>query len=170
SFSGMFIFIEKSSFIYMEYFKADHRLFPFLFGANVLVMIGMTRLNIKLVQKFQPRSILKTGITIQFFAGLALLGLSFHPNILAVFIVMTLYVGILGLIFGNGMALALEFFKHDSGVANSVIGVTEFTIAGVIGYVASSYHTGELTPVFFMMSLTSLMAILALQMRPKRLN
>ncbi|MDD5117674.1 MAG: MFS transporter, partial [Sulfuricurvum sp.] len=42
SFSGMFIFIEKSSFIYMEYFKADHRLFPFLFGANVLVMIGMT--------------------------------------------------------------------------------------------------------------------------------
>jgi DHA1 family bicyclomycin/chloramphenicol resistance-like MFS transporter len=170
SFSGMFIFIEKSSFIYMEYFKADHRLFPFLFGANVLVMIGMTRLNIKLVQKFQPRSILKTGITIQFFAGLTLLGISIYPNIVAVFIVMTLYVGILGLIFGNGMALALDFFKHDSGVANSVIGVTEFTIAGVIGYIASSFHTGELTPVFLMMSSTPLMAILALGLKPKQLS
>ncbi|MDD2266684.1 multidrug effflux MFS transporter [Sulfuricurvum sp.] len=170
SFSGMFIFIEKSSFIYMEYFRADHRLFPFLFGANVLVMIGMTRLNIKLVKTFQPRSILKTGITVQFIAGLTLLGISFHPNIVAVFVVMTLYVGILGLIFGNGMSLALEFFKHDSGVANSVIGVTEFTIAGVIGYIASSFNTGELTPVFVMMSLTSFMAILALRLNVKQLS
>ncbi|MFA6396610.1 MAG: multidrug effflux MFS transporter [Sulfurimonas sp.] len=163
SFSGMFIFIEKSSFIYMEYFRVDRHIFPILFGSNVLVMIFMTRLNIKLVKKFHPRTILITGITIQFIASLILLVISFHPNIIAVFVAMTLYVGILGLIFGNGVALALDFFKSDSGVATSVIGVTEFTIAGFIGFIAASIHTGELTTIFLMMSATSLIALLVLK-------
>jgi len=169
SFSGMFIFIEKSSFIYMEYFHASKQLFPFLFGANVLVMILLTRLNIKMVRAYEPKSILSIGMLIQFIAGITLYFLSYSPNILAVFCAMTIYVGVLGLIFGNGIALALEFFKNDSGVANSVIGVSEFTIAGSIGFIASTIHTGALTPIFAMMATTPLLAILSLLLlRPKR--
>jgi MFS transporter, DHA1 family, multidrug resistance protein len=168
SFSGMFIFIEKSSFIYMEYFHASKTLFPFLFGANVLVMIFLTRLNIRLIQKHSPKKILTVGMYIQFLAGMSLVYFSYHPNILGVFITMTIYIGILGTIFGNGIASALEYFKNDSGVANSVIGVTEFTIAGLIGFVASTIHTGELTPIFTMMAITPLLAILSLTFIPKR--
>lgn len=164
SFSGMFIFIEKSSFIYMEYFHASKQLFPFLFGANVLVMILLTRLNIKMVRTYEPKNILMVGMSIQLIAGLTLYAISYSPNILAVFFVMTIYVGILGLIFGNGIALALEFFKNDSGIANSVIGVTEFTIAGSIGFIASSIHTGTLVPIFAMMAATPLLAILSLRL------
>lgn len=167
SFSGMFIFIEKSSFIYMEYFRASKQLFPFLFGANVLVMILLTRLNIKMVRTYEPKNILSVGMFIQFIAGMTLYFLSYSPNILAVFCAMTIYVGVLGLIFGNGIALALEFFKNDSGVANSVIGVSEFTIAGSIGFIASTIHTGTLTPIFAMMATTPLLAILSLRiLRP----
>lgn len=162
SFSGMFIFIEKSSFIYMEYFHASKHLFPVLFGANVLVMIFLTRFNIRLVQKYEPKNILTIGMYIQLVAGITLFGLSFSPNMIVIFAVMTVYVGILGIIFGNGIASALEFFKNDSGVANSVIGVTEFTIAGGIGFVASTIHSVELTPIFVMMAITPLLAILSL--------
>jgi DHA1 family bicyclomycin/chloramphenicol resistance-like MFS transporter len=164
SFSGMFIFIEKSSFIYMEYFHASKALFPFLFGANVLVMILLTRLNIKMVRTYEPKNILMVGMSIQLIAGLVLYALSYFPNILAVFFAMTIYVGILGLIFGNGIALALEFFKNDSGIANSVIGVTEFTLAGAIGFIASSIHTGTLAPIFAMMAATPLLAILSIKL------
>ncbi|MGE4471372.1 MAG: multidrug effflux MFS transporter [Sulfuricurvum sp.] len=164
SFSGMFIFIEKSSFIYMEYFHVSKQLFPFLFGANVLVMIALTRLNIKMVQTYEPKTILSAGMTIQLAAGTVLLLLSFSPNLPAVFFAMTIYVGILGIIFGNGIALALEFFKNDSGVANSVIGVTEFTIAGTIGFIASSIHTGTLIPIFAMMAATPLLALFSLRL------
>ncbi|MFA6630118.1 MAG: multidrug effflux MFS transporter [Sulfuricurvum sp.] len=164
SFSGMFIFIEKSSFIYMEYFHVSKQLFPFLFGANVLVMIALTRLNIKMVQTHEPKTILSAGMTIQLAAGTVLLLLSFSPNLPAVFFAMTIYVGILGIIFGNGIALALEFFKNDSGVANSVIGVTEFTIAGTIGFIASSIHTGTLIPIFAMMAATPLLALFSLRL------
>ena len=164
SFSGMFIFIEKSSFIYMEYFHVSKQLFPFLFGANVLVMIALTRLNIKMVQTYEPKTILSAGMTIQLAAGTVLLLLSFSPNLPAVFFAMTIYVGILGIIFGNGIALALEFFKNDSGVANSVIGVTEFTIAGTIGFIASCIHTGTLIPIFAMMAATPLLALFSLRL------
>lgn len=163
SFSGMFIFIEKSSFIYMEYFHVTKTLFPILFGANVLVMIVFTRLNIKMVRTYEPKTILAVGMSIQFIAGVILYAISYSPNILAVFLAMTIYVGILGVIFGNGIALALEFFKNDSGVANSVIGVSEFTFAGSIGFIASTIHTGTLIPIFAMMAATSFLALLSLK-------
>ena len=164
-FSGMFIFIEKSSFIYMEYFSLTKEVFPFLFGANVLMMIILTKVNMRLVQNIDPKKVLKFGVTMQFIASLFLITISFtEPSVYIVFVGIVAYVGSLGLIFGNAMALALEYFKKDSGVANSVIGVTEFTIGGVIGFVASLIHSETLTPVFIMMAFTALCSLLSLRL------
>lgn len=163
-FSGMFIFIEKSSFIYMEYFGVNASWFPFLFGANVLLMIIFTKLNMRWVQKIEPSLILYWGVSLQVFSGIALVLVSFEANLYVVFFFMILYVGSLGLIFGNAMALALEYFKKDSGVATSVIGVTEFSLAGVIGFLASLIHSSQLTPVFLMMCATALCSFLSLRL------
>jgi DHA1 family bicyclomycin/chloramphenicol resistance-like MFS transporter len=131
-------------------------------------MILLTRYNIKLVEQFEPKNILKVGLIIQFIAGIILSFIaSTFPNLIAVTFFITIYVGILGIIFGNGIATALEYFKHDSGIANSVIGVTEFTIAGFIGFLTSLIHTKELMPIFIMMSFTSLFALLALKIKSK---
>ena len=163
-FSGMFIFIEKSSFIYMEYFLVSKEYFPLFFGANVLMMILLTKVSMKLIQTIDTRNILKFGIILQLIAGLALVIFSFDASIYTIFASMVLYVGSLGFIFGNAMALALDYFKEDAGVANSVIGVTEFTIAGIIGFLASLIHSDTLTPVFLMMVCTSALALLSLRL------
>lgn len=164
AFSGMFIFIEKSSFIYMEYFSISADIFPFFFGANVLMMIILTKVNMKLVQNIDPSKILSFGVILQVVSAIALIVFSFNAAIYTIFISMVFYIGSLGFIFGNAMALALEYFKQDSGVANSVIGVTEFTIAGVIGFLASLVHTGELTPVFLMMLGTGVLSLISLKL------
>lgn len=115
-FSGMFVFIEKSSFIYMEHFGASQSLFPLLFGANVAVMIALTRLNIKLVRRYTPHALMRLGLFVQLAAGSVLMALAYaDAPMLPVFATMTLYVGILGIIFGNGVASALEFFWQDAG-------------------------------------------------------
>lgn len=163
-FSGMFIFIEKSSFIYMEYFLISKEYFPLFFGANVLMMIILTKVSMKLIQTIETKKVLKFGIILQLIAGLALVGFSFEASIYTIFASMVLYVGSLGFIFGNAMALALDYFKEDSGVANSVIGVSEFTIAGIIGFLASLVHSETLTPVFLMMVATSLLALISLRL------
>jgi len=163
-FSGMFIFIEKSSFIYMEYFLISKEYFPLFFGANVLMMIILTKVSMKLIQSIETKKVLKFGIILQLIAGLALVGFSLDASIYTIFASMVLYVGSLGFIFGNAMALALDYFKEDSGVANSVIGVSEFTIAGIIGFLASLVHSETLTPVFLMMVATSLLALISLRL------
>lgn len=163
-FSGMFIFIEKSSFIYMEYFLISKEYFPLFFGANVLMMIILTKVSMKLIQTIETKKVLKFGIILQLISGLALVGFSFDASIYTIFASMVLYVGSLGFIFGNAMALALDYFKEDSGVANSVIGVSEFTIAGIIGFLASLVHSETLTPVFLMMVATSLLALISLRL------
>lgn len=164
AFSGMFIFIGKSSFIYLEYFKVSKEVFPFLFGSNVLMMIILTKVNIKLIQNIDPKSILKLGIILQLFSSFILIFFSFNPSIYFIFTSIVIYVGSLGFIFGNAMALALEFFKKDSGVANSVIGVTEFTIGGIIGFLASLIHSNSLSHIFIMMSITSLLSLISLKL------
>lgn len=148
----------------MEYFKVSTETFPFLFGANVLVMILLTKINMRLVQNINPATMLKVGVTMQLLAGLALIVFSFEASLYVIFSCMVIYVGSLGFIFGNGMALALEYFKKDTGVANAVIGVSEYTIGGIIGFLASLIHTGDLTPVFLMMAGTSSLALLSLKL------
>ena len=164
AFSGMFIFIEKSSFIYMEYFSISKDIFPLLFGSNVLMMIVLTKLSMKLIETIETKIVLKYGIILQMLSAISLIVFSYESNFYPIFISMIFYVGSLGFIFGNAMALALDFFKEDTGVANSVIGITEFTIAGIIGFLASLIHTGELTPVFLMMLGTSVLAFLSLKL------
>ena len=164
AFSGMFIFIEKSSFIYMEYFSISTDVFPFLFGANVLLIIILTRINMKLIHKINPKRMLMFGVLLQLLAGLFLVLFSFNASVITIFILIVTYIGSIGFIFGNATVSALEFFKTDSGVANSVIGVTEFTIAGIIGFLASLIHTGELTPIFLMMIGTSFLSLLSLRL------
>jgi DHA1 family bicyclomycin/chloramphenicol resistance-like MFS transporter len=164
AFSGMFIFIGKSSFIYMEYFNISSEIFPFFFGSNVLMMIILTKVNIKLIQNINLEKILYLGIIIQIISSIFLIAFSLDANLYTIFFSMIFYVGSLGFIFGNSMALALEYFKNNSGVASSVIGVTQFTIAGIIGFLASLVHTGELTPIFLMMLSTALLAFLSLRL------
>lgn len=163
AFAGMFIFIQKSPFIYMEYFSISQDIFPLFFAANVLTMIVFTRINIKLIKDIPPAQILKYGIYLQIFAGLVLIVISFNPNLYAVLIFLMLYIGSLGFIFGNAMACALDFFKKDAGVANAVIGISEFSIGGLIGFLASLIETTNLTPIFIMMSITALLALFALK-------
>jgi DHA1 family bicyclomycin/chloramphenicol resistance-like MFS transporter len=164
AFSGMFIFIEKSSFIYMEYFSISKDIFPLLFGSNVLMMIILTKLSMKLIETIETKIVLKYGIILQMLSALSLLGFSDGLNFYPIFISMIFYIGSLGFIFGNAMALALDFFKEDTGVANSVIGISEFAIAGIIGFLASLVHTGELSAVFLMMLSTSVLAFLSLRL------
>ncbi|XOB63812.1 MFS transporter [Campylobacterota bacterium DY0563] len=160
--SGMFIFIGKSSFIYMEYFNISKNIFPFLFGSNVLMMIILTKVNIKLIQKTNPKDILKIGILLQIISSFALVIFSYNPPIHLIFILMVIYIGSLGFIFGNAMALALDFFKKDSGVANSVIGVTEFLIAGFVGFLSSLIDNNSLTSIFLLMCITAFLSFFSL--------
>lgn len=154
-FSGLFVFITKSSFIYMEYFQVDPNTFTVLFGLNVLSLIILSRLNIKLLQKYSTFSILIKGVSLQLAAGIILFAFGSMHTVSSVLILMMVYIGTLGFVFANSISLLLEDFGDISATANALNGVIGFIVAAIIGFFASLIHDGTLGSIFALMVSTS---------------
>lgn len=178
AFSGMFVFITSSAFAYMEYFSVSVQLFPFLFGANVLVMMLMNRINVRALNHYPASSILTTGLCIQLVCAIALVIASYlEPSLYLIVMLNMLFVGSLGLIAANATAGTLNFFPDISGTATAVIGVTEFTLGALVGILWSYLHELEfiashqysLSPMAWVMASCALLGLLGLKLlsRPK---
>jgi DHA1 family bicyclomycin/chloramphenicol resistance-like MFS transporter len=172
AFSGMFVFITSSAFTYMEYFSVSVQLFPFLFGANVLVMMLMNRINVWALDRYESKHILTTGLIIQLTCGVGLIIASYIQADLYVIVPLNmLFVGSLGLIAANATAGTLNFFPEISGTATAVIGVTEFTLGALVGllwsylhelqFIATQQHT--LSPMAWVMTACALIGLIGLK-------
>jgi len=146
-FSAMFIFISKSAFVYMEYFKVSPDFFPFFFGADVVFVMMMARLNIKLIKRYEILSIIKVAIFVQFVISVFLLIELLEPTLFAMFVLLTAHVSMLGLVYGNLNALILENFPKIPATATALIGVLNFIIGAISATLVTLFHDGTLMPV-----------------------
>ncbi len=169
--SALFIFITKSSFIYMEYYKLDSIYFSLLFGLNAVGLIIATKLNIILLEKHSSIKLFLYAIIFQMLIAGSLFFLS-SLNILPIMIIgFVLYVSTLGLIFANVLSLLLEHFKTISATATALNGVIGFSISALVGFIASLFHDGGLDNIFYLMisiSFISLVILLILIQRKKK--
>jgi len=159
-FAGVFIFISKAAFIYIEYFEVSTDLFPLFFGADMIFIMLMAKINIRLLQRFEVISIIKFGIFMQFLISIMLIIALMHPNLWIMFFLLTLYVGMLGIITGNLTALILEHFPHNSGTASATLGVFNVTAGGVIASIVTLFHDGTLFSVSIGIFITTTLSYL----------
>lgn len=173
AFSGMFVFITSSAFTYLEYYSVSVEVFPFLFGANVLIMMLMNRINVWALNHYSSKQILSTGLMLQLSCGLALIICSYSNAPLFLIVPLNMiFVGSLGLIAANATAGTLSFFPNISGTATAVIGVTEFTLGAIMGVLWSYFHelqfaiTGQhtLSPMAWVMTSCALLGLLGLKL------
>lgn len=153
--SGLYTFITSSSFIYMEHFHISATQFSLFFGLNVLMIMFFGRLNAWLVKRKEPLHLLRLGVMMQAFFG----GMMFMLNdqsLYVLFPLFGLYVGMLGFIFSNAVSLTLEFFPTISASANAIIGVLQYSVGALMGFIASTLHDGTLFPITGVMMLVSL--------------
>lgn len=172
AFCGMFVFITSSAFTYLEYFSVSVQQFPFLFGANVVIMMLMNRINVWALNYYSSTSILTVGLLIQFACGIALMIASYNqPNLYLIVALNMLFVGSLGLIAANATTGTLNFFPDISGTATAVIGVMEFTLGAIVGifwsylhdlqFVTTQQHT--LSPMAWVMASCALIGLISLK-------
>lgn len=154
--SGMYTFITSSSFIYMEHFHVSPNQFALFFALNVTLLMIVGRVNAWLVKYKDPLWLLRIGMSAQALIGIALF-LAHEQSIYVIFPLIGLYIGTLGLVFGNSVSLALEFFPSISASANAIIGVLQYSVGALMGFVASSLHNGTLFPITCVMMIVSLL-------------
>ncbi|WP_075602661.1 multidrug effflux MFS transporter [Saccharicrinis aurantiacus] len=149
SMSGLYIFLTSSSFIYIEYFGIDRSLFPYLFGANILLNILLSFLNTFLLKRYRPRYILRAGLLLELIAGIIILVSvsQAEPELWWVFSGIVLFIGSLGLVFGNGTAVILNINPKVSSSANATIGISRFLLSFIIGSVISLFKAENLIPI-----------------------
>ena len=160
SFAAMFVFITDSAFFYMEYFGASSAVFPVLFGANVVVMISLNRLNILLLRRYDSPAMMRAGLLLQLGAVLVLLMLVLLEALTlgrAVPLIM-LAVGAVALIIPNALASFLSLFERDAGAATGLNGALQFTLAGLAGGLVTLLHTSSALPMALTMTVCSLCA------------
>ena len=162
-FSGFFILISKSSFIFIEYFKISTDHFPFYFGFNFIILIIMTRVNVSLLKSFEPVFIIKIAIIIQIIAGI-LMAINYKDiSLFQMVFYMATYMSMMAFIFGNCLALALENFSKNAGVASSVVGVLQFGLGAIISSIVLSFHSGTFLPIALSISFLSIISFLIIR-------
>jgi MFS transporter, DHA1 family, multidrug resistance protein len=158
SFGGFFIIIAKTSFIYIEYFKIPTDYFPFFFGINFIVLMLMIKVNLILLKKYSPVELIKIAILVQVISG-GLFALNYENITLVLTVILIAsYMSMMAFIFGNCMALTLEHFPKNAGVASGVIGVLQFGLGAIISSIALSFHDATFFPIGAAICIISILA------------
>ena len=169
AFSGMFVFITASPYLYLEHFQQSASMFPWLFGANVAVVMVMNRLNMTLLKHYTPERLMSIGIAIQFTAAVALLLLSLKPEYFTLATALPLlmtFVGSLGLITANTMGTVMQHFRDVAASATALMGVIQFSGGALAGLLWGQLHNGTPMPMMAVCLLTaSLSAVFFLAAR-----
>lgn len=155
AYAGMFSFITASPSVYMVFFEVSASVYPILFGMNVLMMIVVNRINVRLLNYYEPPCLLRLGQLIQVaVGGLMLLYILLSPAPLLTLIVggVMLFIGAQALIVSNAVASTVEFFPHSSATATAVLGSFGFLSGAASGLLVSSLGDGSLWPMISVMS------------------
>ncbi len=163
SFGGFFIIIAKTSFIYIEHFKIETDYFPFFFGINFILLILMIKVNVNLLKKYNDLLILKTAILVQIIVGIIFTLTQENISLILIVILIASYMSMMAFIFGNCMALALEHFPKNAGVASGVIGVLQFGLGAIISSLALSFHNDTFLPISLSITIISIISYLIIR-------
>ncbi|WP_379866514.1 multidrug effflux MFS transporter [Marinobacter sp. M5B] len=159
-FSTLLLFITHSSFIYQEWYGLSNGMFSILFAANIALMAMLNLINRWFLRKYVSVELLRIQVILQFLSLVALVtvvGLGGPLWLVAACIILA--VGWQGGIIPNNMANALEFFPHIGGTAAALLGASQYTIAGGISALSTTFGGDTLVPIVVSMLICSACAM-----------
>jgi len=133
TFSGLFSYLSASPFLFQETYGFDAQQYGLLFAANSLgVVIGVQAAS-RLAARFGPQWVLAVSTGVLVLAAIAIVvtdqfGLGLWGTVIPLFVFMTAC----GFTFPCVQVLALDRHGKAAGTAASIIGATNFGVAGII--------------------------------------
>lgn len=132
SFGALFTYVSSSSFVFQSVYHLSAQQFSFVFGANSIGIVAFGQLNGRLVNRFDPRRLLATGLGIAAVSGaLLVLAVLTGAGLFAVLIPLLFSVSSIGMIMPNATTLTLSNYPDAAGSASALLGFGQFLIGGV---------------------------------------
>ncbi|KJL25880.1 Bicyclomycin resistance protein [Microbacterium oxydans] len=133
TFSGLFSYLSASPFLFQVTHGLDAQQYGLLFAVNSLGVVVGVQTASRLAARFGPQWVMAYSTAVLLLAGVAIivtdqLGLGLWGTVVPLFVFMTAC----GFTFPNVQVLALDRHGKAAGTAASIIGATNFGVAGLI--------------------------------------
>ena len=123
----------------------------------------MIKVNVNLLKVYHPSELVRMAILIQIIsAGLLTLNYENISLVLTVILIAS-YMSMMAFIFGNCMALTLEHFPKNAGVASGVVGVLQFGLGAIISSIALNFDNNGFFVIAFSITFLSIISFLIIR-------
>jgi len=161
--SGLFAYIAGASFVLQGRYGLDQQEFALVFGAGAVALIGTTQLNVVLLRRFTPATIVVWALTASAllgatFVGLAAAGVGGLP---AFVVPVWAILAAMGLVIPNAPALALSRHKEAAGTSAALLGAGQFGLGAAVAPLVGVLGNDELA-LAVVMTVGVVIALLAL--------
>ena len=132
--SGLFAYIAAAPFVLQGRYGLDQQSFALVFGAGAVALIGATQLNVVLLKRFTPQTIVVWALVASslaglFFVGLSAAGVGGLPSFL---VPVWLILAAMGLVIPNAPALALSRHPDAAGTSAALLGAAQFGLGAAV--------------------------------------
>jgi DHA1 family bicyclomycin/chloramphenicol resistance-like MFS transporter len=161
--SGLFAYIAGASFVLQGHYGLDQQAFALVFGAGAVALIGATQLNVVLLRRFGPQTIVVWALVAATIAGVVFVGISFsHVGGLLGFVLpVWAILAAMGLVIPNAPALALSRHPDAAGTAAALLGAAQFGLGAAVAPLVGVLGNGEVA-LALVMTVGMVIALLAL--------
>ena len=159
--AGLFAYVAGWPFVFIQLFHVRPEHFWVFFGTNAAGLIASSQVNGWLVQRADPRRVLRGGLVAAAVAGTVLLftartGLGGFPGIL---VPLFAFLCCFGFVVPTSTALAMAPHGRVAGNASAVLGSVQFAVSGGAGVVVSLLHNGTAVPMAAAMATAGVAAL-----------
>jgi len=133
SFAVMMAYISSSPFVYQNVVGLDEVGYGLAFGVNAAGLIGLGWVASHLVDRWSPRSMVRTAVAVQL-AGTATFLVLALADVPAWLLPVPIFVAVAsnGAIMGNSAALAMAEVRPVAGTGSAVLGFAQFGLGALV--------------------------------------
>jgi MFS transporter, DHA1 family, multidrug resistance protein len=140
--------LSGSPFVIHDLYGASPQLYSVMFATNALGLVLASQANRALLRRLEPRAILRSALSVQALAGVALLVVvAAGGGVWGIVPLLFVVVASLGLVFPNATALALADHPHVAGSASGLLGVLQFIVGAATAPLVGAGGTATALPM-----------------------
>lgn len=145
--ASLFAFISGSPFVYMQLHGVSQQHYGWLFGFNAFGMILASQLNRLLLRWLSTRTVMVGALFFNVTMAVLLVVFAAQASLPVLVGLLWLCLATGPLIGANAMAIAMGRAGNHRGTASSVMGVTQFAVAGLASAAVGLLHDGTVYPM-----------------------
>jgi DHA1 family bicyclomycin/chloramphenicol resistance-like MFS transporter len=170
-FSALFAYVAGSSFVFMNLYKVDAKVYGWIFAFLSVGFIGTTQLNSLLLRRFSSKNITFTALSLQTVVGAVffILVLNQVVSLAGMVTLLFLFLGCVGFVGPNTSALALAPFERNAGTASALMGALQMGFGSVISVVLGLINPESALPMVALMEAAAALALIVLAFGRRRI-